>query len=316
VLETQDPEELRARLASLHAVSRIELAQKRYRFDARVNHRALNEVGLSYARYGAPVRVAISDKDCSTQGFGPGGSAEPIIDGRICKIGLRQVRDVYPSLFRNRANFEHLFLSIRPEALNRKLAALLGSPPGRPFKLTGECDQGALAAQYRLLCFVISEIDRSAGGLPRLLWGEFEQALIVAYLCANLNNYTEFLNRSAPAASAWQVERAIGYIEANWERSLTVEALAAATGTSVRSLFLTFRKSRGCSPMAYVRNVRLERAREILSKPTFETSIAAVATRCGFHNQSHFAKRYLARYGELPSATLKRGKGCALEQQM
>lgn len=311
VLRARDPDELTSRLVPLYAVSKLDLPRSKFRFDAVLNHHKLRELALSYARYGAPVQITMSNTDFYTQGFGVRGYGEATTDGRLFKIAAGQGGSAGPgatALLDYRANFEHVFLKIPPQALNRKLAAMLGNPPGRPLKLTGEYDQAALAAQYRFLCFVISEIDRSPEGLPQLLLDEFEQALIVAYLCANLNNYSDLLSAKSAAASPWQVKRAIDYIEANWERPLTVEALASATETSVRSLFATFRKARGCSPMAFVRRVRLLRAREILAQPAADTSVASVAARCGFLNQGHFAKKYFTQFGELPSETLKRGK--------
>jgi AraC-like DNA-binding protein len=292
-------------------VSKLDLPRSKFRFDAVLNHHKLRELALSYARYGAPVQITLSNTDFFTQGFGVRGYGEAITDGRLFKIAAGQGGAAGPgatALLDYRANFEHVFLKIPPQALERKLAALLGNPPGRPLQLSGEYDKQALAAQYRFLCFVISEIDQSIGGVPQLLLDEFEQALIVAYLCANISNYSDLLNAKSPAAAPWQVKRAIDYIEANWEQPLTVEALAAATETSARSLFATFRKSRGCSPMAYVRHIRLLRARDILSQPTSDTSVASVASRCGFNNQGHFAKKYFVRFGELPSETLKRAK--------
>jgi AraC-like DNA-binding protein len=310
-LRTRDPDELRSRLAPLYAVSRLDLPRSKARFNAVLNHHKLRELGLSYARYGAPVHITMSNTDFYTQGFGIRGYGEAVSDGRLFKIVAGQGGAAGPgatAFLDYRANFEHVFLKIPPKALNRKLTALLGNPPSRPLKLRGEYDQAALTAQFRFLCFVISEIDQSPDGLPQLLLDEFEQALIAAYLCANRNNYSDLLSAKSPAVSPWQVKRAIDYIEANWEKPLTIEALATATGTSVRSLFATFRKSRGCSPMGYVRHVRLLRARELLSQPTPDMSVAAVASRCGFHNQHHFANKYLAGFGELPSETLKRAK--------
>ena len=53
------------------------------------------------------------------------------------------------------------------------------------------------------------------------------------------------------------MRRAEQYIEANWNRAITVEALAAATSVSARSLFYSFRAARGCSPMDFVKRLRL-----------------------------------------------------------
>jgi AraC-like DNA-binding protein len=310
VLRTRYPDELQDRLAPLYAIRKLELP-RRSRFDAVLNHHQLQNVAVSYGRYGAPVQLTMSNTDFYTQGFGISGYGEATTDGRLFKVAGGQGGAAGPgatALLDYRAGFEHVFLKIPPEALHRKLGALLGNPPGSPLKLRGEYDQAALAAQFRFLCFVISELDRSKGGLPPILLAEYDQALIVAYLCANLSNYSDRLNAKDPSSAPWQVARAMEYIEANWDKPITIEALAEATETSARSLFATFRKSRGCSPMAFVRHFRLLRAQEILSLAAPETSVSAVASWCGFRNPGHFSKHYSSLFGELPSQTLKRGR--------
>jgi AraC-like DNA-binding protein len=310
VLRTHDPDELRDRLEPLYAIRKLELP-RRSRFEAVLNHHKLQNVSVSYGRYGAPVRLTMSNTDFYTQGFGIRGYGEATTDGRLFKVSGGQGGSAGPgamALLDYRAGFEHVFLKIPPSALHRKLGALLGNPLGAPLKLRGEYDKSALDAQFRLLCFVISELDRSKDSSPPLLLAEFYQSLIVAYICAKLSKYIEPLNAECAAAGPWQVERAMEYIEANWDQPITIEALASATETSARSLFATFRESRGCSPMAFVRHVRLRRAKEILLLAAPETSVSLVALRCGFGNAGHFAKKYATLFGELPSETLKRGR--------
>jgi AraC-like DNA-binding protein len=310
VLRTRDPDELRDRLSPLYAIRKLELPRTPS-LDAVLNHHQLQNVAVSYGRYGAPVQLTMSNTDFYTQGFGIRGYGEATTDGRLFTVTSGKGGAAGPgaaALLDYRAGFEHVFLKISPEALHRKLAALLGHPPGRPFILRGEYDQSALAAEFRFLCFVISELDRSQDGLPAMLSAEFDQALIVAYLSANLSNYTELLNAKCPTVAPWQVERALEYIEANWDQPMTIEALASVTESSARSLFTTFRKSRGCSPMAFVRHFRLLRAKEILSLAAPETSVSSVALKCGFQSPGHFAKRYSILFDELPSETLKRAK--------
>jgi AraC-like DNA-binding protein len=311
VLRTRDPEQLRERLAGLYAVSRLELPRGKARFNAVLNHYKLKSVALSYARYGAPVRITMSNTDFYTQGFGIRGYGEAVTDGRFFVVGKGKGGAAGPgasALLKYQAGFEHVFLKISPEAVDRKLAALLGNPPGRPLTLRGKYDQAALGAQYRLVRFLISELDPSKDAMPSLLEAELEQALIVAYLCANLSNYSDLLHCKSPTAASWQVQRAADYIEMNWDKPITIESLASATETSARSLFATFKKDRGCSPMTYVKYVRLMRAREILLDGSAETSVSSVARKCGFRNPGHFAKNYSIRFGELPSETLKRAK--------
>jgi len=309
---TRNPDELRERLCPLYAVSNLEFPRSRARFNATLNHRKLESVGLSFARYGAPTKITLSNTDFFTQGFGIRGYGEAVADGKFFKIGGGKGGAAGPganAVLDYRAGFEHLFLRIPPEVLNRKLSALVGIPISRALKLSGEYDPPTIAAQYRLLRFVISELDRSEDLPPSLWLAEFEQALLVAYLYTNLSNYTDLLVGKRLNVASRQVRQAMEHIEANWDQPITIETLASLTECSVRSLFGTFRKSLGCSPMAFVRQVRLMRANEILSRGSPETSVRLVATACGFSNLGHFAKSYFSKFGELPSETLKGAKG-------
>jgi AraC-like DNA-binding protein len=312
VLSTRDPDELHERLAPLYAVSKLELPRSKASFRAVFNHQQLESIALSYARYGAPVRITMSNTDFYTQGFGVRGYGEAYSDGRLFKIYRGHGGTAGPgatAILDYRAGLEHVFLKIPPDTLNRKLTALLGNPVGRPLRVQGEYDSAVYPTQYRLLRFVMSELDRSADGLPTFVLSEFEQALIVGYLFSNLSNYSQLLSTKQSSVAPWQVQRAMEYIEANWDKPITIEALAAASESSARSLFATFRKSRDCTPMAFVTHVRLLHARDILSEATLSTSVTSVARQCGFQSSSHFARKYSAEFGELPSETLARGKG-------
>lgn len=310
-LRTREPDELRERMAPLYAVSAIEVPRVEAKFDAQVNHVEFRSIGLSYARYGCPLEAVMSNTNFYAQGFGLRGSGEVVLKGQTFTVAGGKGGTGGPgesAKLKYGAGFEHLIMKIRPDALVQKLSALLGAPVVPPLKLTGRFDEQGLEAERYLLRFVISELDRSKGALPPLLLAELEQALIVAYLCANDNNYSRLLNERSPDAAPWQVRRTEEYIAANWDQPITIETLAFITQTSARSLFASFKKHRGYSPMNFVKRVRLQRARAMLERPDVETSVTSIAFACGFSNLGHFAKDYFFSFGELPSETLKVSK--------
>ena len=143
--------------------------------------------------------------------------------------------------------------------------------------------------------------------MPRLLIAEFEQALIVSYLCANLSNYSGLLDGEQPAVAPWQVRRAAEYIETNWDQPITTEALALITGTAHA---VSSRPSEKSWPIADgVRETgSLQHAKQMLLIGGPGVSVTSVALDCGFNNLGHFAKDYYSSFGELPSDTLKRNK--------
>ncbi|BAY81725.1 putative transcriptional regulator [Calothrix parasitica NIES-267] len=59
-----------------------------------------------------------------------------------------------------------------------------------------------------------------------------------------------------------------------------------------------FQKSMGISPYQYLIKCRIERAKELLLQP--HTSIADVALKVGFSNQSHFSKYFKRVVGMTP----------------
>lgn len=87
----------------------------------------------------------------------------------------------------------------------------------------------------------------------------------------------------------------VEWIEANLDAEMTLESLAAHAHMSVRSLTRRFHEELGMSPMAWVANRRIVRARELLEAT--DLPIEAVAVRCGFPSpaalRAHFRKLFM-----------------------
>ncbi len=129
---------------------------------------------------------------------------------------------------------------------------------------------------------------------------------MVSFICNNPHNYSAFLEDRTRSAASWQVRRAEEYIEAHWDQPITIEALAQVTSASTRSLFYQFKRNRGQSPMTFVKEVRLRRAKEMLERIDRGPSVTETALACGFTYLGHFANDYFKRFGERPSETLRR----------
>ena len=307
-LRTQDPDELRQRLSGLFAVWSMELGpDARGSFKGRLNHRQMQNVGITFARYGSALAVSLSQAGVYLQGFPIRGSGEVVVDGSEGTISRNRGIVGGPGAdmrIKYSPDFEHLILRFQPEKLTRTLSRLIGRPVDPPLRMAAS--MGIVQdPQRRLLEFVVRELGRSDTPLPSLVLAELEEALIVAFLTCNRHNYSHYLEGTAQAVAPWQVRRAEEYVEQNWDQPLTVEALALVTNSSVRSLFYSFKSSRGISPMAFVRRVRLRHANEMLKSAGSEKSVTSIAYACGFSNLGHFARYYNAAFGEHPSATLR-----------
>lgn len=88
-------------------------------------------------------------------------------------------------------------------------------------------------------------------------------------------------------------------MEANLENPLPLAALAAGAGLSLRQLERLFAAQLGARPGAYYRDMRLQRARQLVIQTGLPMLEIAVAT--GFSSATHFAKAYRALIGVAPS---------------
>jgi len=103
------------------------------------------------------------------------------------------------------------------------------------------------------------------------------------------------------------LENVCGYIQANLNEPLRLSDLERISGLSARALQYAFKRARGCTPMQWVRQQRLERARLYLSaQPPPALTITTIASFCGFTHLGEFTRSYFAYFGERPSETLKR----------
>ena len=166
-------------------------------------------------------------------------------------------------------------------------------------------DDAAIESLRRMLLFFAAELDFTA---PALAIAEFEQALIVSFISANRHNYSDLIQEGARSIASWQVRRVKEYVEAHWNQPITIEELARVTSASARSIFKQFRNDCGQTPMAFVKEVRLRHARDMLAGGDPSPSVTATAFACGFANLGHFARDYFKRFGERPSDTIRRSK--------
>lgn len=112
---------------------------------------------------------------------------------------------------------------------------------------------------------------------------------------------------AAPGASSapgHALSRVCDFIVANLHRPLTLTDLEEVAGLSARALQLQFLKQFGCSPMAWLRDQRLEVAHQRLLHDAY-ASVTQVALDVGFASPSRFAAAYKAKFGLLPSENRK-----------
>jgi len=89
-------------------------------------------------------------------------------------------------------------------------------------------------------------------------------------------------------------------MEANIEKPLSLDEIAASTALSRRQIERLFKRHLNCVPNRYYLQMRLRRARELLLQTSMP--IIDITAACGFQSPPHFSRCYRAQFGCPPSA--------------
>ena len=99
------------------------------------------------------------------------------------------------------------------------------------------------------------------------------------------------------------IQRVIDYIHDNLDQQLTLAELSFIANMSSYHFARIFKRATGMAPHQYVIYTRIERAKDLLLQGKF--SIAEVAMRVGFFDQSHFTRYFKRIVGVTPQTLLR-----------
>lgn len=95
------------------------------------------------------------------------------------------------------------------------------------------------------------------------------------------------------------ISRARMRIRESLESDLTIQQIAEELGVSYSNLRKLFKEHTGLSPATYQQELRLLRAKELLT--TTELSIKEIAYRLNFESPDYFSAKFKAKMGIKPS---------------
>ena len=174
------------------------------------------------------------------------------------------------------------------------VSELIG-PSGRPLELHEEYSfEDPLLAH--LLLGLDSEMD--AGNPSGPLFVETLGAAAVAQLVRTHAGAQPRMVRTTGGLSANRSRKLLEYIDANLDRQLSLRELAGMVDMNVFHLLRMFKASFGLPPHRYVLERRIGRAKDLLRDS--ELPISEVAFRCGYAEQSSFARAFQRMTGVCP----------------
>jgi AraC-like DNA-binding protein len=311
VFRTSDLDEFGAAVSSVYGATSYEIPSPAD-FTAFGNFVQLQDVAIGFSSLGGRVSVDFPETDYARLQIAHAGCGAARVGAVITEINAGQSCITSPgqeATLHYGQGYEQLHLRVSSDAMERALTALLGRKISAPLRfdaaVSGNSPQALNLRQ--LIAFLSGQLN-SPVPLPSLVLKELQEAITLSFLTAYPHNYSHVMQNDGPAEAPRQVRIIEEFIKANWQQPITIEQLVALTEISARGIFKAFQRSRGYSPMAFAKRVRIEHARSMLADATDTTTVTAVAFACGFANLGHFAKDYRETFGEKPSVTLERSR--------
>lgn len=314
ILCTIDLDEARSGVSRVFSSHELGIAGTGQQLNTRMHHAPLGMVSINRLSYGATVDIdagRISDYFLIMM---PLAGASEIHCGNdsICSTPklASVVSPTLPLRMRSSRDCDQIMVRIDRAVVERQCMQYLGHDLRRPieFDLGMDLTESGSESWCGLVRYLVAEFDRPASVLASpLMRAHVVQLVVSTLLLAHPNVYREELTRPARPIAPAYVRRVEEFIEANADQPLTIAELAAFAGVSASALFAGFREYRDTSPIAFLKGVRMRRARDELRMASVgEVKVTDVAMRWGFTHLGRFATEYKRWFGESPSDTLGR----------
>gem|GEM_PF-7013193 len=140
--------------------------------------------------------------------------------------------------------------------------------------------------------------------MPQIAFDELVDDHVAFAICARLasryGGHTPLPARRAGALNARQERLAKAALVADLTREPELASVAQVCGMPVGRFIRAFRLTTGMPPFRWLRAFRVERAKDLLLNSPLAP--AQIAYDCGFADQSHFTRVFIAAVGVTPGA--------------
>ena len=116
--------------------------------------------------------------------------------------------------------------------------------------------------------------------------------------------YNMQMEYNLPYSNTHIIGPAIDYIHSNYHKeNISVEHLSSLCGISTVHLRNTFIKKFALSPIKYINNLKMARAKELLNSQFY--TISEICFLSGYNNESYFCREFKKHFGITPSEYMR-----------
>ncbi|MCX7773353.1 MAG: AraC family transcriptional regulator [Clostridia bacterium] len=147
---------------------------------------------------------------------------------------------------------------------------------------------------FRLVQGLYEELDKKYAGYELMIQSKLTEFLIQLFRESRVNESGASVGRNPS-----YIDRALEYIHAYYNADICLDDICRELELSRYHFIRIFKAHTGKTPHAYLLDVRLDNALQLLKKG--DHSLEEVAYLCGFVNQIHFSQCFKKKYGITPT---------------
>ena len=192
------------------------------------------------------------------------------------------------------AESEHLAMLLDPSLVLRAAAEFSAPIHAEVVETAAPHDPVIMSVGLALMAEL--ETEKESGRM----YAESLANILALHLLRHYTASTRSGQRFVGGLSGKKLRLVLDFIDVNYAGDLGLSELAAVAGMSTFHFAREFKRATGATPHQYLIRLRIERAKELLSRS--EMSLVDVGFKAGFSHQSHFTRLFRKLTGTTPQS--------------
>lgn len=311
---SNDLDEARHQISNIFKPHELSVLGKGQSLNAKLGWTDFGDTTFIYLKHGANVNIyAEKLENFFLLQIPLNGEGQLRVDNTVIDIStdMAYVMSASHDLeMRYKKNCEHICLKIEREKLEGFLEQQLQRSLNVPlvFSPKLDLDNSSNRELVDLIIHIAKQLGEEGSSFYHPIVRQQAESLLLSSMLVGLeHNYHEELTAEVQSPRPYYIKKAEAYIHDNIDSPILLEDLAREACISLRSIYSGFHNYLNTTPMAYIKQAKLNRIHEELKKlEPSQASVSEVALNYGFSHFGNFAASYKKMFGELPSDTLRK----------